>query len=142
MAILRVYLGLGFLSAASNKIFSWWASWPQNMSQFLTSQLKQTYGFYRPFIVGVVLPHAALFARAIAVTEVALGLLLLFGAATRLAAVIGLVLIVNYTLAFGEIPWQSGQDQAFLVGLVIVLITDAGKAFGLDQWLARAGSPA
>jgi uncharacterized membrane protein YphA (DoxX/SURF4 family) len=137
VTILRIYLGVAFLSAASNKVFSWWASWPQNMSHFLTSKVNDAYAFYRPVVVGVVLPHIAFFARAIAVSEVAVGLSLLFGAGTRFAAAAGLVLITNYMLAFGEIPWQPGEDQAFFVGLVVVLVTDAGKAFGIDHWLAR-----
>jgi len=69
---------------------------------------------------------------------VAVGLSLLLGAGTRFGAALGLVLIANYTLAFGEIPWQPGEDQAFLIGLVVVLITNPGKAFGVDAWLARA----
>ncbi len=138
VAILRVYLGIAFLSAASNKIFSWWASWPQSMSHFLTSKLNDTYGFYRPVLTGLVLPHIAFFAPTIALSEVAVGLSLLLGAGTRFGAALGLVLIANYLLAFGEIPWQPGEDQAFLVGLVVVLITNPGRAFGLDAWLDRA----
>ena len=138
VAILRVYLGIAFLSGASNKIFSWWASWPQNMSHFLTSKLNDTYAFYRPVLTGLVLPHIEFFARTVAVSEVAVGLSLLVGAGTRFGAAAGLVLIANYVLAFGDIPWQPGEDQAFFVGLVVVLITNGGRAFGIDQWLARA----
>jgi uncharacterized membrane protein YphA (DoxX/SURF4 family) len=138
VTLLRVYLGLAFLSAASNKVFSSWASWPQSMSHFLTSKLNDTYAFYRPILTGLVLPHIGFFARAIAVSEVAVGLSLLLGAGTRLGAVAGLVLIANYMLAFGDIPWQPGEDQAFFVGLVVVLITNGGRAFGIDRWLARA----
>lgn len=137
VAILRIYLGVAFLSAASNKIFGWWASWLENMSHFLTSKLSATYGFYRPFLVGMILPHAAVFARTVALTEVAVGLALLLGAATRVAAALGLVLITNYMLALGDIPWQPGEDQAFFVGLLVVLLTNAGKAFGVDQLFGR-----
>ena len=137
VAFLRIYLGIAFLNSASNKIFSWWASWPQNMAHFLTSKLHDAYGFYRPFLVGVVLPHAALFARAIAITETAVGLALLLGAGTRIAAAAELILLANYILAFGDIPWQPDQDIAFFVGLLVVLLTNAGMAYGLDQWLAR-----
>ena len=138
VTILRVYLGVGFLSAASNKVLGWWASWPQNMSHFLTSKLNDAYAFYRPIITGLVLPHVGFFAHTIAMSEVAVGLSLLLGAGTRFAAAAGLVLIVNYMLAFGDIPWQPGADQAFFVGLVVVLITNGGRAFGIDHWLARA----
>jgi uncharacterized membrane protein YphA (DoxX/SURF4 family) len=137
VTILRVYLGVGFLSAASNKVFSWWASWPQNMSHYLTSKLNDTYAFYRPVLTSLVLPHVGFFAHTIAMSEVAVGLSLLLGAGTRIAAAAGLVLIGNYMLAFGDIPWQSGEDQAFFVGLVVVLITNGGRAFGIDHWLAR-----
>jgi uncharacterized membrane protein YphA (DoxX/SURF4 family) len=138
VTILRVYLGVAFLSAASNKIFSWWASWPQSMSHFLTSKLNDTYAFYRPVLTGLVLPHIGFFARTIAASEVAVGLSLLLGAYTRFGAAVGLALIANYMLAFGDIPWQPGEDQAFLIGLVVVLITNPGRAFGVDAWLARA----
>lgn len=138
VAILRIYLGVGFLSAASNKVFSWWASWPQNMAHFVTSKLPDTYVFYRPVVTDVILPHIGFFARTVAVTEVVVGLSLLLGAGTRFGAAVGLVLIANYMLAFGDIPWQPGEDQAFCVGLVVVLITNAGMAFGIDRWLARA----
>ena len=138
VTILRVYLGIAFLSAASNKIFSWWASWPPSMSHFLTSKLNDTYAFYRPVLTGLVLPHVGFFAPAIALSEVAVGLSLLLGAGTRLGAALGLVLIANYLLAFGEIPWQPGEDQAFLIGLVVVLITSPGRAFGVDAWLAHS----
>jgi uncharacterized membrane protein YphA (DoxX/SURF4 family) len=138
LTLLRVYLGIGFLSAASNKIFSWWASWPQNMAHFLTSKLNDTYAFYRPLLTGFVLPNVAVIAPIIAVTEVAVGIALLLGAGTRVAAVGGLILIVNYMLALGDIPWQPGQDQAFFVGLLVVLITNAGRAFGIDGWLMRS----
>ena len=116
VTILRVYLGVGFLSAASNKVLGWWASWPQNMSHFLTSKLNDAYAFYRPIITGLVLPHVGFFAHTIAMSEVAVGLSLLLGAGTRFAAVAGLVLIANYMLAFGDSPWQPGADQAFFVG--------------------------
>jgi len=138
VTILRVYLGIAFLSAASNKIFSWWASWPQSMSHFLTSKLNDTYAFYRPVLTGLVLPHIGFFAPTIALSEVGVGLSLLLGAGTRFGAALGLVLIANYTLAFGEIPWQPGEDQAFLIGLVVVLITSPGRAFGVDAWLAHS----
>jgi uncharacterized membrane protein YphA (DoxX/SURF4 family) len=138
VTLLRVYLGVAFLSAASNKVLSWWASWPQNMSHFLTSKLNDTYAFYRPVLTGLVLPHVGFFARTIAVSEVAVGLSLLLGAGTRFGAAAGLVLIANYMLAFGDIPWQPGEDQAFFIGLVVVFITNGGRAFGIDHWLARA----
>src|ERR1043166_8702103 len=74
VTLLRVCLGLAFLSASSNKVFSSWASWPQSMSHFLTSKLNDTYAFYRPVLTGLVLPHIGFFARTIAVSEVAVGL--------------------------------------------------------------------
>ena len=49
----------------------------------------------------------------------------------------GLVLIANYMLAFGDIPWQPGEDQGFLVGFIVVFITNGGRAFGIDHWLVH-----
>src|SRR5258706_9879512 len=125
VTILRVYLGVAFLSAASNKVFSWWASWPQNMSHYLTSKLNDTYPFYRPVLTNLVLPHVGFFAHTIAMSEGAVGLSLLLCAGTRIAAAAGLVLIANYILAFGEIPLHPGGNQTFFVRLVALPIRNA-----------------
>lgn len=137
-AIVRWYLGIGFLRAASNKVGSNWTSWPGAMRFFVGLQLRHGYSFYRPFGEHVVLAHVNVFAPLVAVTELLVGLTLLLGLGTRLAAGAGLFLIVNYMLAFGETPISAANDAAFFWALAVVFAANAGRALGLDAYLFRA----
>jgi uncharacterized membrane protein YphA (DoxX/SURF4 family) len=141
---LRLYLGAAFLYAASNKVGTGkWENWPGAMAHFITSQLPDASVFYRPMLTGVILPHADFFAPLVAVTEVVVGIALLVGGATRLAAVVGMLLVLNYFLMKGAPALGVSNDLAFLVGLLIVLSTRAGRSAGIDFLLARdwPGSP-
>ena len=70
-----------------------------------------------------------------------MGLGLLLGCLTVLAAGIGIFLVVNYGLA---VQWQGAAQQGFhymlLVSLVVVLATRAGRRWGVDGWV-RAHRP-
>lgn len=133
--IVRVYLGIGFLRAASNKVGSNWATWPAAMRWFVGQQLQHSHSFYRPFGQHVILQHIALFAPLVAVTEVLVGLALLIGLGTQFACVAGLFLIGNYMLAFGETPLTAVNDAAFFWALAVVFVVDAGRAFGVDYYI-------
>jgi hypothetical protein len=39
--------------------------------------------------------------------------------------------------AKGAVPWGPGIDQSDIVLALIILFSDAGRLFGVDQWLAR-----
>lgn len=140
-SIVRIYLGIGFLRAASNKIGSNWATWPSAMRFFVGHQLQHSYFFYRPFGEQVILKHIAVFAPLVAVTEVLIGTALVLGLGTRFASVGGLFLIVNYMLAFGETPLAAVNDAAFFWALAVVAAVGAGRAFGMDYYVLQAGHP-
>jgi uncharacterized membrane protein YphA (DoxX/SURF4 family) len=97
--------------------------------------------FFRDFMNHTVIPHSRLFAQLTAFGEAAVGLGLLFGCLTVLAAGIGIFLVVNYGLA---VQWQGAAQQGFhymlLVSLVVVLATRAGRTWGVDGWV-RARRP-
>src|SRR2546429_5595120 len=61
-------------------------------------------GFFRDFLLNSVVPNSHVYAQLTAFGEAAVGLGLLFGCLTSLAAAIGLVLVVNYGLA---VQWQG-----------------------------------
>jgi uncharacterized membrane protein YphA (DoxX/SURF4 family) len=70
--------------------------------------------------------------------ELTAGLLLLVGAATRLAALIGIVLLLNYMFAKGMWPWTpASNDGAFIMIAAAVLLAGAGRSLGVDAVLAR-----
>src|SRR5256884_2112820 len=95
-------------------------------------------GFFREFLLNTVVPNSHLYAQLTAFGEAAVGLGLVFGCCTTLAAAIGLVLVVNYGLA---VQWQGSAQQGFhyelVTTLVVILGARAGRTWGVDGW-ARA----
>jgi thiosulfate dehydrogenase [quinone] large subunit len=83
-----------------------------------------------------VLPHASLFATLQTYGEVVVGLGLILGLFTRLTAIIGLVLSLNYGLAT---QWMTFGQQGFhlllITSMVIFLVAGAGRKWGLDAVL-------
>lgn len=98
--------------------------------------------FYRPFLAHIVLPHAVVFGYTVGAVETFIGISLLFGLWVRLASVLGMLHMLNLTLATW---WEPGHhvpiwryfgaelDHLPLLLLFIVFwATDAGKFWGLD----------
>lgn len=135
---LRLYFGAAFLSAASNKVGTGnWGNWPMWMSETITARLPDVTPLYRPFLSGVVVPHTTIFAPLVALTEIAVGVALLLGGATRLAAAVGILLTTNYFLLDGTSVVDVSNDAGFVVGLAVLIVTSAGRVAGLDALLVR-----
>jgi thiosulfate dehydrogenase [quinone] large subunit len=99
-------------------------------------------GWYKDFLEQTVLPHATLFATLQVWGEVAVGIGLTLGLLTRLSALVGLYLALNYGLAS---QWMSFGQQGFHVllvtSMVIFIGTGAGRVWGLDARLWRRAGP-
>jgi len=156
IALLRVVVGIWFLKAVWTKLAVGWLlgaiPYPAVSPRFLAFQPKRVAEFaagnpvewYRHFLEVTVLPHAGTFATLQAYGEVATGIGLVLGFLTGLAALIGLVLAVNFGLAT---QWMSFGQQGFhlllVTSMVIFLGSRAGRFLGLDGWLlGRAGARA
>lgn len=138
LVIVRAWFGIAFLIAASNKIGSNWEPWPGWLQQGLTRRLENMPGFYQQFIENLVLPNVEAFAYTVAVGEVAIGLALLFGVMTPVAAGAGIFLTVNFFLYKGAFLLNPINDIAFVTGLTILIAGRAGQCFGIDLWLFKA----
>src|SRR5207248_5255366 len=148
VALLRVVVGAWFVKAVWTKltIATGVIPYPTVSPRFIAFQPKRVaefaagnpIGWYKDFLETTVLPHAALFATLQTLGEVAVGLGLFFGIMTRLTAVIGLLLALNFGLAT---QWMSFGQQGFhlllITSMVIFLVTGAGRVFGVDRWLSR-----
>ena len=95
------------------------------------------YRFYVPFLESVAIPHAALFARLVTFGEIVVGTLLIAGCVTRLAALGGLFLCLNFMFATGAPILSTEQPVVFIVLLVTIFATAAGRGLGLDAFLKR-----
>ena len=98
--------------------------------------------FYRPFLVDMVLPHAVFFGYMVGIIELSIGICLLVGLWVQPACIVGIVFLLNLTLASW---WDAGHGVPvwryfgarldtlpLLLLLVIFFAADAGKIWGLD----------
>jgi uncharacterized membrane protein YphA (DoxX/SURF4 family) len=98
--------------------------------------------FYRPFLSGLVLPHAVLLGYGVGVLETLIGLSLLLGLWVRPASVLGVLYMLNFTLGTW---WEPGHSAPFwryfgaeldhlplLLLFIVFYATDAGRVWGLD----------
>ena len=153
IVLLRVVVGFWFLKAVWSKLVVAWlfgvipysavsprflGFYPKRVAEFAAGNPLE---WYKNFLEGTVLPHAAIFATLQAYGEVAAGLGLLLGLLTGLSALIGLFLALNFGLAS---QWMSFGQQGFhlllVTSMIIFLGTRAGRLWGLDAGLlGRAG---
>ena len=148
VALLRVVVGAWFVKAVWTKVsygvVAGVIPYPMVSPRFIAFHPKRVaefaagnpIGWYRDFLQTTVLPHAELFATLQTIGEVVVGVGLLLGVMTRLAAAVGLFLALNFGLAN---QWMSFGQQGFhlllVVSMAIFLVTGAGRVWGLDGWL-------
>jgi uncharacterized membrane protein YphA (DoxX/SURF4 family) len=105
--------------------------------------------FYRPLLSGLVLPHAVFFGYFVGALELWIGLCLLLGLWVRPACAVGVLFLLNITLASW---WEPGHGAPIwryfgarldtlplLLLLLIFFAADAGSVWGLDgrRWRGR-----
>ena len=145
IAVLRLVVGAWFIKAVWTKLTLAYVGgvlpYPTVSPRFLAFHPKRVVEFaadnpvdwYKAFLQNTVLPHASLFATLQTYGEVVVGLGLILGLFTRLTAVIGLVLSLNYGLAT---QWMTFGQQGFhlllITSMVMFLVAGAGRAWGLD----------
>src|SRR5437879_9728025 len=154
IAVLRIVVGAWFLKAVWTKLgveFLWGVvPYPVVSQRFLAFHPKRVAEFaagnpvvwYKDFLEGVAVPHSRVFATLQAYAEAAVGLGLVLGLLTGLAALIGLFLTLNYGLAT---QWMSFGQQGFHVllvtSMIIFLGARAGRVWGLDGLILRMVPP-
>ncbi len=95
-------------------------------------------GWYASFLQSFVLPHAALFAYVITFGEVLVGIALILGLLTGIAAFFGVFMNLNYILA-GAV--STNPILGFLA-LFLILAWRVGGYYGLDRYvLPVLGTP-
>lgn len=135
ITLLRVYTGVFFLYFGFGKIKR--GNFADGMEGFLNMQLENTFGFFRPFVESVVLPNKGLFAFLVAWGELAIGLALIVGLATRWASVAGAIMVASFWFAKGQgFLDAQNHDAIWFVIFVVLAAVHAGRAHSLDQRLA------
>ena len=139
LVVLRVYLGVILLVAGWGKLWREGGFAPRLAGMVERNISNEaTHGFYQGFLEGLVLPNAGLFAALVVTGEVLGGLALLTGTATRLAAGGVMFMMLNFMFLKGRWFWMSSSnDAAFFFIALIVMLGAAGRAFGVDYYLAK-----
>jgi uncharacterized membrane protein YphA (DoxX/SURF4 family) len=127
----RAYLGISFFFSDHGN------ARPNELAGFLKFAIKNGYDWYQNLLNSVVIPHSSIFGTLVVIAEIYVGIALVLGFTTRVAASVALFLLLNYMCAKGALPWGPGIDQSDIVLALIVLLGDAGRTFGLDKLFAN-----
>jgi|YelNatPaOPRAMG01_1025707.scaffolds.fasta_scaffold00290_30 thiosulfate dehydrogenase [quinone] large subunit len=146
--ILRLYAGYEWLVAGWQKLLSpaWiGAEKGSAMRGFIQGALSKTggshpdvTGWYATFLQDVVLPHTHFWSYVIAIGETLVGIALILGIFTGIAAFFGSFMNMNYLLA-GSV---SSNPILFIIAVLLILAWKTAGWWGLDRWVLPAlGTP-
>ena len=148
--LIRLYVGYEWLMAGWEKFTNPAGVWVGAkagvaVTGFLTGALKKTtgeypdvQGFYAWFMQYVALPNAVLFSYLVTFGEIAVGIALILGLFTGIAAFFGGFMNASYLLA-GTV---SSNPVLFILATLLVLAWRTAGYWGLDRWvLPRVGVP-
>jgi len=142
--LVRLYAGYEWLSAGLAKLGN--PAWTGEragiaITGFVQGALAKTVGahpdvagWYARFLQGMVLPHAAAWSWAVTLGEIAVGLGLIVGLFTGIAAFCGGLMNANYLLA-GTV---STNPVLFVLATWLVLAWRVAGYYGLDHWVLPA----
>ena len=139
--IVRVYVGWEWLVAGWGKVQdpNWFGpSAGASITGFVNGALQKTQGshpdvtdWYAAFLQAFILPNATFWSNVVAIGELLVGIGLILGALTGVAAFFGTVMNANYLLA-GTV---STNPFLFILGTWLVLAWRTAGWWGLDRWL-------
>jgi thiosulfate dehydrogenase [quinone] large subunit len=146
--VVRLYVGWDWIKAGWGKLHS--PAWIGNqsgtaLSGFIQGALAKAQGtnpqvqdWYATFLKDVVLPNASTWGIVVSWGEFLVGLGLILGVFTGIAAFFGIFMNMNYLLA-GSI---SINPFLLLLGLGLLLAWKVAGWWGIDRWLLPAlGTP-
>jgi thiosulfate dehydrogenase [quinone] large subunit len=146
--ILRLYLGWQWINAGWGKLTN--PSWVGSdagtaISGFVQGALAKTTGahpdvqsWYATFLQNVILAHPAFWSYVVSFGETLVGIALILGLFTGIAAFFGSFMNANYLLA-GAV---STNPILFVIAILLILAWKTAGWWGLDRWVLPAlGTP-
>mgnify|MGYP002508103873 CR=1 FL=1 len=144
--LLRLYLGYSWLMAGIGKVKS--DAWTGDnagvaLEGFMGGALSKVEagdvaGWYATFLENFVLPNAVPFSYMVAWGEVLVGIGLIVGCLTGIAAFFGATMNMSFLLA-GTV---STNPIMFMIALLLVLAWKNAGWYGVDRWiLPKLGTP-
>jgi uncharacterized membrane protein YphA (DoxX/SURF4 family) len=96
-----------------------------------------TLNAYKDFQLNVVIANWTFFGWMTLITETFIGVTLILGLGTRLGSLVAIGMAANITLSILSVPHEWGWTYTMLIMLpALFLLTDAGRSFGVDAFLA------
>jgi thiosulfate dehydrogenase (quinone) large subunit len=145
MVLVRVLIGAVWLNGGLEKLLN--PSFPGQFAASLQAGgfVSQAPPFFQGFMKGYVVPNAELFAQFMRAGELMLGIALIIGLLTNLAALGSVALSAVILLSQGGVGLGTGPGAPefltinVLVALfsVVILFSPGAKAFSLDSRLAE-----
>ena len=133
--MLRIYTGVFFMWNGLGKLRR--DNFAESMEGFLGAQADRSFEFYRPFIETMVIPNKEIFASLVSWGEFAVGIAMILGLATRYAAVVGAILVLNFWFAKGAGFFDgTNHDVVWLMIFIVLGMVPAGRIAGLDDGLS------
>jgi thiosulfate dehydrogenase (quinone) large subunit len=145
MVWVRVLVGAVWLNGAIEKLLN--PEFPQQFAASLQAGgfVSQAPPFFQEFMRSTVIPNAELFAQLMRAGELALGVALILGLLTNLAALGSVGLSIVIILSQGGVRLGTGLGAPELLTInvvvallsVVILLSAAAKDLSLDALLAR-----
>lgn len=136
----RVFMGAFFLYEAAGQVAKGWIG-GDGLHKMLTSALRDNAipPPYRYFLEHVVLSHTDLVTLLVIPGEIAVGVALVLGVATRFTAITALIMNANFFIMNGAIKPGALFDALFVVLEAILIAYAAKQALSVDGELAKRG---
>ena len=142
--LVRVYLGYLWFMAGFGKLSEpGWitgesgaavAGFAQGAIQQTTGEHPQVTGWYAGFLENVVVPNAAIFAYLVTFGEILVGLALITGLATGIAAFFGGLMNASFIFA----GTAGVNPLMFILAILLTLSWRVAGYWGLDRWVLPA----
>lgn len=146
--VVRVYLGVLWLLAGWGKLFdpAWVGSeagtavrgFAQGALQLTGGEHPQVTGWYAGFLENVVIPNATFFSYLVVFGEIAVGLGLILGVLTGIAAFFGAFMNASFLFA----GTAGANPLMFILAVLIMMAWRVAGHWGVDRWaLPAVGVP-
>ncbi|MFP4378983.1 MAG: TQO small subunit DoxD [Candidatus Sumerlaeia bacterium] len=136
---LRLYAGFFLIFEALRKVGMQMLSEPERWVESLRPIIEApdySYGFYRGIFNSVIEPSAGAVVFLLVLGELLIGAMIVVGALTRVMAFFGMVVAINIYFAHNYHFWDTSHNMTALILILLTLmLTGAGRAYGIDHLL-------
>jgi len=136
---LRLWIGGYLLYQGSRKYLRDFPNADWIKAQIGDLDKVEIYAWYKSFLMDIVVPNREVFGYMVMSGEILVGLCLVLGLLTRFSSLVGLFMLLNYYFGPGMARGAAvlGQQQTFIVALVVLALSNPGQTLGVDGFLFK-----